>query len=105
MATNGTAPTTGDLLTVASGVARLSYFYGQLLTQRDLHAEQRYHLGLRRLMQREAFGTGTVAGLARRGRRRDHGGERLRPGGPGDGSGRAELLLPNDRASPSPTPA
>jgi hypothetical protein len=63
MATNGTAPTTGDLLTVASGVARLSYFYGQLLTQRDLEAEQRYHLALRRLMQREAFGTGTVAGL------------------------------------------
>jgi hypothetical protein len=63
MATNGTAPTTGDLLTVPSGVARMNYFFGQLLTQRDLHAEQRYHLGLRRLMQREAFGTGTVAGL------------------------------------------
>ena len=46
-----------------SGVARLSYFYGQLLTQRDLHTEQQYHLELRRLLQREAFGTGTVAGL------------------------------------------
>lgn len=63
MASNGTAATTRDLLTVASGVARLNYFYGQLLTQRDLFTEQRYHLELRRLLQREAFGTGTVAGL------------------------------------------
>jgi hypothetical protein len=63
MATNGTASTTGDLLEVPSGVARLRYFYGQLLTQRDLSAEQGYHLLLRRLMQREAFGTGTVSGL------------------------------------------
>src|SRR5580704_5680349 len=62
MANNWTAPT-GDHLTVASGVARLNYFFGQLLTQCDLQAEQRYHLALRRLMQREAFGTGTVAGL------------------------------------------
>jgi hypothetical protein len=50
-------------LTVPSGVARLSYFYGQLLTQRDLQVEQLYHVELRRLFQREAFGTGTVAGL------------------------------------------
>jgi hypothetical protein len=63
MGTNGTAQTKGDLLYVPSGVARLHYFYGQLLTQRDLEAEQRYAVTLRRLMQREAFGTGTVAGL------------------------------------------
>lgn len=61
MATN--VPTTGDLLEVPSGVARLRYFHGQLLTQRDLQAEQRYHLLLQRLMQRETLGTGTVAGL------------------------------------------
>ena len=60
---NGTTAAAKDLLTVASGVARLHYFYGQLLTQRDLSAEQHYHLELRRLLQREAFGTGTVAGL------------------------------------------
>ncbi len=63
MATTGTAPTTGDLLEVPSGVARLRYFYGQLLTQRDLSAEQGYHVLLRRLMQRELLGVGTVAGL------------------------------------------
>jgi hypothetical protein len=62
MSTNGTQ-ITGDLLEVPSGVARLRYFYGQLLTQRDLQAEQRYHLLLQRLLQREALGTGTVAGL------------------------------------------
>lgn len=56
-------PTTGDLLEVPSGVARLRYFYGQLLTQRDLQAEQGYHLLLQRLTQRETFGTGTLAGL------------------------------------------
>lgn len=56
-------PTTGDLLEVPSGVARLRYFYGQLLTQRDLQAEQGYHLLLQRLMQREICGTGTLAGL------------------------------------------
>jgi len=62
MASNGTA-TTNNPWTVPSGVARMNYFYGQLLTQRDLFTEQRYHLELRRLIQREAFGTGTVAGL------------------------------------------
>jgi len=46
-----------------SSIARLRYFFGQLLTQRDLESEQRYHLLLRRLIQRETFGTGTVAGL------------------------------------------
>lgn len=50
-------------LAVPSTVARLNYFFGQLLTQRDLQAEQRFHLLLQRLMQREALGTGTVAGL------------------------------------------
>ncbi len=60
---NGTAPTTGDLLEVPSGISRLRYFFGQLLTQRDLVAEQGYHLLLRRLFQREALGTGTVSGL------------------------------------------
>jgi hypothetical protein len=96
MASNGTAPT-GDLLTVASGVARLNYFFGQLLTQRDLHAEQRYHLELRRLMQREAFGMGTVAGL----RVEDagattQGGVFVRAGLAMDPEGR-ELLLINDQ--------
>jgi hypothetical protein len=46
-----------------SSVARLRYFFGELLTQRDLEAEQHYHVLMRRLVQREAFGTGTVAGL------------------------------------------
>jgi hypothetical protein len=46
-----------------SSLSRLRYFFGQLLTQRDLEVEQRYHLALQRMMQREAFGTGTTAGL------------------------------------------
>src|SRR5690606_39229634 len=46
-----------------SSLERLRFFFGQLLTQRDLEAEQRYHLTLQRLTQRETFGTGTVAGL------------------------------------------
>lgn len=50
-------------LVVPSSVARLNYFYGQLLAQRDLRAEQSYHVVLRRLVQRETFGTGTTAGL------------------------------------------
>lgn len=50
-------------LDVPSDVARLNYFFGQLLTQRDLQAEQGYHLVLQRLLQRETLGTGTVAGL------------------------------------------
>jgi len=50
-------------LAVPSSIARLNYFFGQLLTQRDLQAEQRFHLLLQRLMQRETLGTGTVAGL------------------------------------------
>jgi hypothetical protein len=112
MTTNVSAPTTGDLLTVPSGVTRLSYFYGQLLTQRDLSAEQRYHLELRRLLQREAFGTGTVAGL----RVDDAGGVTpgsvvVRPGLALDPDGRELLLLDDvcvavvDPAStPSTTP-
>jgi hypothetical protein len=48
---------------VPNSVARLRFFLGQLLTQRDLQEEQRFHLVLQRLLQREAFGTGTVAGL------------------------------------------
>ncbi len=40
-----------------------NYPIASSLTQRDLDAEQRYHLALQRLVQREAFGTGTVAGL------------------------------------------
>ncbi|MCA9595097.1 MAG: hypothetical protein KC776_17390 [Myxococcales bacterium] len=50
-------------LRVPSSVGRLNYFFGQLLTERDLRSEQHYHLLLQRLMQREAFGTGTIAGL------------------------------------------
>lgn len=53
----------GGDLSVPSSVTRLNYFFGQLLTQRDLQAEQRFHLLLQRLMQRETLGTGTVAGL------------------------------------------
>lgn len=49
---------------IDNSVARLRYFLGQVLTQRDLQLEQTYHLLLQRLTQREAFGTGTVAGLA-----------------------------------------
>jgi hypothetical protein len=56
--TNGT-----QFFAVGSSVARVSFFQGQLLTQRDLQAEQRFHLLLQRIVQREAFGTGTVAGL------------------------------------------
>ncbi|MEM9193860.1 MAG: hypothetical protein AAGF12_32090 [Myxococcota bacterium] len=52
-----------DELVVPSSVSRLNYFYGQLLAQRDLVAEQAYHVVLRRLLQRELFGTGTTAGL------------------------------------------
>lgn len=51
------------LLPELSSLSRLRYFFGQLITQRDLEAEQHYHLVLRRLMQRESLGTGTVAGL------------------------------------------
>jgi hypothetical protein len=50
-------------LLVTNSAARLRYFLGQLLTQRDLSAEQQYHVMLRRLLQREVLGTGTVAGL------------------------------------------
>ncbi|MEZ4234453.1 MAG: hypothetical protein R3B89_35095 [Polyangiaceae bacterium] len=55
----------GDLTLYAekNSLERLRYFFGQLLTQRDLEVEQSYHLRLQRLTQREAFGTGTVAGL------------------------------------------
>jgi hypothetical protein len=48
---------------VSSGLSRVRYFFGQLLTQRDLESEQHYHVLLRRLVQREAFGTGTIVGL------------------------------------------
>jgi len=48
---------------VDNSLERLRYFFGQLLTQRDLEAEQAFHLALRRLAQRETFGTGTIAGL------------------------------------------
>ncbi len=58
-----TTTTDGNGALVTNSAARLRYFLGQLLTQRDLQAEQRYHLMLRRLMQREVLGTGTVAGL------------------------------------------
>jgi hypothetical protein len=50
-------------LAVTNSASRLRFFLGQLLTQRDLQAEQSYHVLLRRLMQREILGTGTVAGL------------------------------------------
>jgi hypothetical protein len=46
-----------------NSAARLRFFLGQVLTQRDLEAEQRYHVMLQRLVQREAFGTGTAVGL------------------------------------------
>jgi hypothetical protein len=62
MATNGNGALSGDLA-IPSKLARLNYFFGQLLTQRDLKAEQGFHLQLQRLVQRETFGTGTVAGL------------------------------------------
>jgi hypothetical protein len=48
---------------VSSGLGRVRYFFGQLLTQHDHEAEQAFHLSLRRLVQREALGTGTVVGL------------------------------------------
>jgi len=48
---------------VNNSLQRLRYFAGQLLTQRDLAAEQAFHLLLQRLIQRASFGTGTVAGL------------------------------------------
>lgn len=50
-------------IVVNNSLQRLRYFFGQLLTQRDLAAEQAFHLLLQRLVQRETFGTGTVAGL------------------------------------------
>jgi hypothetical protein len=46
---------------ISSGVSRVRYFFGQLLTERDLESEQHFHLLMRRLVQREAFGTGTMA--------------------------------------------
>jgi hypothetical protein len=96
MGNSGTAATK-DLLTIPSGVARLNYFYGQLLTQRDLFVEQHYHVELRRLLQREAFGTGTAAGL----RVEDagvtaQGNAFVRSGLAFDPDGR-ELLLTNDQ--------
>ena len=48
---------------VKNTLSRVRYFFGQLLTQRDLEAEQEFHLRLQRLSQRETFGTGTVSGL------------------------------------------
>lgn len=92
---SGNQANQGELV-VPSSVARLNYFFGQLLTQRDLQAEQRFHLLLQRLGQREVLGTGTVAGLAV-----EHApgaGERcvfLRPGLALDPDGR-ELLVPGD---------
>jgi hypothetical protein len=47
----------------SSGVSRVRYFFGQLLTERELESEQSYHVQLRRLAQRETLGTGTVVGL------------------------------------------
>jgi len=66
MATTTTSITEDGLVLYPekSSLERLRFFFGQLLTQRDLEAEQRYHLTLQRLTQRETFGTGTVAGLA-----------------------------------------
>jgi len=66
MATTTTSITEDGLVLYPekSSLERLRFFFGQLLTQRDLEAEQRYHLTMRRLTQRETFGTGTVAGLA-----------------------------------------
>jgi hypothetical protein len=65
MATTTTSITEDGLVLYPekSSLERLRFFFGQLLTQRDLEAEQRYHLTMRRLTQRETFGTGTVAGL------------------------------------------
>ena len=48
---------------VRNSLTRVRYFFGQLLTQRDLEAEQLFNLRLQRLIQRETFGTGTVRGL------------------------------------------
>src|SRR4051794_4954168 len=48
---------------VPGAVSRVRFFFGQLLGHRDREAEQHFHVVLRRLGQREAFGTGTVAGL------------------------------------------
>src|SRR4051812_16797946 len=48
---------------VKNSLTRVRYFFGQLLTQRDLEAEQLFNLRLQRLIQRETFGTGTVRGL------------------------------------------
>jgi hypothetical protein len=85
---------------VPNSVARLNYFFGQLLSQRDLQAEQTYNLVLRRLVQRETFGTGTVAGLEVS---KEKGGETLplgvfiAPGFAVDPDGR-ELLLEKDVA-------
>lgn len=50
-------------LYVPSSASRVRYFFGQLLTQDDLEAEQRYHRLLTRVVRRETLGTGTVAGL------------------------------------------
>lgn len=50
-------------LFVPSPASRVRYFFGQLLTEDDLEAEQRYHRLLSRVSRRETLGTGTVAGL------------------------------------------
>jgi hypothetical protein len=87
--------TDDDDLFVPSALSRTSYFFGQLLTQSDLSAEQSYHLMVQRLAQRETFGTGTVAGLRLAPAESERRGLLVRAGLAMDPDGR-ELLLDRD---------
>lgn len=97
----------GDLY-VPSTLSRTSYFFGQLLTQSDLTAEQRYHVMAQRLAQRETFGTGTVAGLRLEAAESERRGLLVRAGLAMDPDGRA-LLLDRDicvrAVEPASTPS
>lgn len=48
---------------------RLRYFHGMLLDDKDFQAEQQYHAGKRRLLNRMLHGSGVVCGLDLRGKK------------------------------------
>ena len=48
---------------------RLRYFHGMLLDDKDFQAEQQYHAGKRRLLNRMLHGSGVVCGLDIKGKK------------------------------------
>jgi hypothetical protein len=48
---------------------RLRYFHGMLLDDKDFQAEQQYHAGKRRLLNRMLYGSGVVCGLEIKGKK------------------------------------